>query len=487
MGIPSYFAHLLRTYPELVKKFRTPVDNLYMDANSILYEVFYASPEATDEEHYKMTCQKIRDIISLINPAKCIYIAFDGIAPIAKLAQQRDRRIKSEILRRMKEEITGERQHEAYKLTCGTRFMTNLGPYMKEHMTEPNIFISPPTEVGEGEHKLFYHIRNHKEYHLSSKTAIYGLDADLIMLCLLHSEYNLYILREMPHFYRRGEGMAELSISKLVEKLPIPYKDYVLLCFLLGNDFLPHFPSLNIRTSGINTLLENYEEPLVERTVNLNALKKYLKKIAIHEQELLCVEMETRARMEEKVRFEDKYKDAELKPLRSRDKEHWIDPTKKYWEDRYYAAFEMVNIRELSVNYITGLIWCWEYYTNGLKGIRNISSWYYKAAYPPLLRDIVSCLDDVPPGYFYTLHMRTIEMTNDMQLCYVIPPNYRHKYIPLAAYKKVYGTLPDELDYNEVEMETSYCKFLWECHPIIRDMAALYFPSIEIIESKLRT
>ena len=36
-------------------------------------------------------------------------------------------------------------------------------------------------------------------------------------------------------------------------------KDYVFLMMLMGNDFMPHFPSLSIRTFGLQMLLDVYK------------------------------------------------------------------------------------------------------------------------------------------------------------------------------------------------------------------------------------
>ena len=38
--------------------------------------------------------------------------------------------------------------------------------------------------------------------------------------------------------------------------------DYIFICFFLGNDFLPHFPALNIRTDGITRITSAYKQTL---------------------------------------------------------------------------------------------------------------------------------------------------------------------------------------------------------------------------------
>jgi 5'-3' exonuclease len=35
--------------------------------------------------------------------------------------------------------------------------------------------------------------------------------------------------------------------------------DYIFMCFFLGNDFMPHFPSINIRTGGVDKMISAYK------------------------------------------------------------------------------------------------------------------------------------------------------------------------------------------------------------------------------------
>ena len=44
MGIPSYFSYIVKNYPHILSKFvsrERAIDNLYLDCNSILYDVYH--------------------------------------------------------------------------------------------------------------------------------------------------------------------------------------------------------------------------------------------------------------------------------------------------------------------------------------------------------------------------------------------------------------------------------------------------------------
>lgn len=84
-------------------------------------------------------------------------------------------------------------------------------------------------------------------------------------------------------------------------KMVFPYNlenvidDFVLMCFLVGNDFLPHLPGLDIRVGGIDILLGFYKKTLGklkgyltdQNEVNLGNFEIFLKDLGRVEFELL--------------------------------------------------------------------------------------------------------------------------------------------------------------------------------------------------------
>ena len=103
MGIPSYFSYIVKNHPKIIKKLQSntiQINNLYLDCNSIIYDavhnIDFTKLDDTDTNTIiKNVCSKIDEYISLLKPDNCIFIAFDGVAPVAKLEQQRSRRYKS--------------------------------------------------------------------------------------------------------------------------------------------------------------------------------------------------------------------------------------------------------------------------------------------------------------------------------------------------------------------------------------------------------
>ena len=147
----------------------------------------------------------------MINPRKCVFIAFDGVAPIAKLEQQRNRRFKTQFVKQVLDNLGVEKEEIEWStasITPGTDFMAKLAKgtnkYFKDkRFSKLKIIVSASDEPGEGEHKIYKYIRDNN-HHQQESTAIYGLDADLIMLTLNHlrSADKLYLFRETPHFIR---------------------------------------------------------------------------------------------------------------------------------------------------------------------------------------------------------------------------------------------------------------------------------------------
>jgi 5'-3' exonuclease len=513
MGIPSYFSYIVKNHPSIIKKYINDilkVDNLYLDCNSIIYDSYnkIKFDKLTDSiatTIIKQVISKIEEYINIIKPSQTVIIAFDGVAPVAKLEQQRSRRYKSwyqnEISRMIFKKDT-EDPWNTTAITPGTTFMSELNNIMYKHFTKQfchklniqNIIVSGSDEFGEGEHKLFSYIRQHPNKHIYETTIIYGLDADLIMLSINHLPLcsKLYLFRETPHFIQSIDSSLEpdsnyfldipefaLTITKYMNnnKIDNNYNrvyDYIFLCFLLGNDFLPHFPAINIRNGGIDKLIDVYKKTIGETdlilTDGLNIFwenfRKLVQQLAIQEEEFIISEHISRNKKEKyrivETKPEDKFKNFELTPLYNREIEYFINPVKPNWQNRYYhSLFGLHSITDkdkenISINYLQGLEWTMKYYTIGCPDWR----WRYKYNYPPLLQDLIKFI----PLYnkIFVIDKPPNPVSEIVQLCYVLP---RHSLNLLP--KQLYFELIKKYDHwykGNCDFIWAYCRYFWESH-----------------------
>ena len=512
MGIPSYFSYIVKNHQKIIKKLERnkKPNNFYLDCNSIVYDVINNAENGIVHETINaiiisLIISKIEEYILFVSPTTNVYIAFDGVAPFAKLEQQRQRRYKSWYQNKIHEQIfesgvaeskSTPKKWNTASITPGTQFMKELNDALYSYFNKTrgekygtkNLIVSGSNEVGEGEHKIFDFIRRNSAEHYESSTIIYGLDSDLIMLSLNHLTINpqMYLFREAPHF-SIGElepcesylmDIGELSKQIVFEMNGGSVVDYIFLCFFLGNDFMPHFPSLNIRTGGIDKMLNAYKEINIGKSkpvkltdgtqIYWKNVRKLCAFLAKHEESNLMKEVALRdkkegmyKRVEEKTP-ENRYKKFESLPSHEREMEKYINPLQPYWQQRYYETLfhfngnDTAKKRAVSLNYIEGLEWNIKYYTTGCPDWR----WKYNYHYPPLLGDL---LKELP--YFETDLMTTtmesfVPVTELFQLCYVLPKS--------SAY-----LLPDELrekkeaEDEEYEFIWCFCKYFWEGHVII--------------------
>ncbi|KAH8148771.1 uncharacterized protein LAJ45_07114 [Morchella importuna] len=373
MGVPALFRWLTNKYPKIVSSVIEdqpqevdgqiiPVDttkpnpngeefdNLYLDMNGIVHPCSHPedkAPPETEEEMMLEVFKYTERVVNMVRPRKLLMIAVDGVAPRAKMNQQRSRRFRSakeakekeadtaEFIR-MLEEKRGSKVDDSLKdkkvwdsnaITPGTPFMDILAASIKYWIayklnTDPawakmKVIISDSTVPGEGEHKIMEFVRSQRaspDHDPNTRHVIYGLDADLIMLGLGTHEPHFRVLREdvfaqearaktckicgqKGHRAEECTGKAKEKQGEFDEKshapsvkpfvwlhvgilreyleveLQVPGQgfkfdleraidDWVFMCFFVGNDFLPHLPSLEIRENGIDTLMAVWRDNL---------------------------------------------------------------------------------------------------------------------------------------------------------------------------------------------------------------------------------
>ena len=104
MGIPKFYRWLSERYPLINQRvsdeaFLPEFDNLYLDMNGIIHQCTHGNgpiDQMVSEKDMVLNMFFYIDrVVQIIKPRKLLYLAVDGVAPRAKLNQQRSRRFAS--------------------------------------------------------------------------------------------------------------------------------------------------------------------------------------------------------------------------------------------------------------------------------------------------------------------------------------------------------------------------------------------------------
>lgn len=512
MGVPGFYRELIKLFPNIVKtNIKGRVDYFYIDCNCLLhpqcFKVLALNIDETDQDKlFELMCTRILAFIdyldSFINPQTLFYLAIDGVAPLAKMSQQRLRRMYGDNYRGLvmkKNNIKHNSSWSNIVITPGTEFMYKLHLRLLEYFekkinlnesenmkTCEYVYSSYKTH-GEGEHKILQHIKKNIDIKSKKNIVIYGLDADLIFLAMASQYTNIYLLRESDQinqdkvdfddpqnvteellyldidetkksinlhlnkefnrfttvnedicFDNDSDSYSDSDIfnnndnnskTKKTEDVDVDFKfdfcnDYIFICYFLGNDFLPHLPSVDIKVDGMNMVIDSYLSVVERRAdtmikldkgsvkIDPNFLYEFIRSLSAKEENFFRSTLPDHINKLRNRRCHevDKYKrdlwyvenlfstiDKEGNMSRLRITDHvrlGVDSCED-WKYRYYEHYFHTDTRQDEIvykiceNYVDGLYWVAKYYFNECPTWR----WQYRYTHAPFLSDIANYLE----------------------------------------------------------------------------------------------
>jgi len=546
MGIPSYYKKLIDTIPGLVSKGHpdAPISWLFMDFNCLIYHCLYRKdtpvyPGEQGKEEWEAQfldciqtyCLKV---IKEVKPKTGVFIAIDGVVPMAKMKQQRLRRFKSVWLSQHAAESAEGPTWDKNSITPGTAFMTKLRIKLQDMIKKygkKTWKLSSSDEPGEGEHKI---MNQWREGGYDGNFAVYGLDGDLIVLSILGRESlslsnRIWLFREEMSagkicYDSMGEEEFEwFSIHLLRDWLCSDYKDadanatatattslqrsFILsYCFamsVLGNDFLPSSLGLKIRENGHSELIDivkqlvSRQRPLVSSDTLLLSLDGIVSlftmlyeteeyRITKYISKKISMSSHNRSKQEAEAEAEPEIGHQDW-PMFHMEEDCLVDSRKQLipnWQSTYLTHFfpgcqdQLPDIEHICQEYLYGIQWIWAYYTGNARDV--CFNWYYSFTLPPLWQWICTYLQshDVLPSFPNEVLLYASDIRPIQQLALVLPLE-SWNLLPPGPEKRLPYIAPHFFP-STFSFDTLGKRSFWECESMIP------LPSMHMLQELLR-
>ena len=353
---------------------------------------------------FELVGEYIDQLICFTRPKKSVILCIDGVAPVSKQFQQRQRRYKSSLDNELNVDVNPF-AFDSNCITPGTQFMDELSIYLEDFIKDKmkrkawrniKVVFSNEKRPGEGEHKLVEYVREFGDK--NDHYMIHGMDADLIMLALASQCENFHVLRENPYrqrqefFYLDMKSIRNSLVHSLLHEPSMTpdqffINDFIVMLFMSGNDFLPHLPTIDILEGSIEMFFDAY------RTV-VQIYGNIVTQYHTINTEPLIVLIETLASYQHSV-FEERRKRVSDSLLEKHTTLVQTDPEtyRLNWDTyrtEYYAkkmdCHSEKDIERACHQYFDGMQWVLTYYLDGVSSW----DWYYPHSYAPFCSDLVT-------------------------------------------------------------------------------------------------
>ena len=528
MGVPGLYPWISEIYKDVILKFNFDnsdgknkdifnsnllnftggiIDALYIDGNAIIHPIMqfvfnYGEKKRAIEPYsdlsykekidksFELFFEAIVKIIDMTLPDKIIYLAIDGPAPLAKMAQQRQRRFvssaklidnKKPYIYEIKNNEQNDEKFDPTSITPGTEFMYSLFKFLRYKIrlylnlkAKPNLkfILSPSTNPGEGEHKILDYIRSIARDSSIKNHVFFGPDGDLIMLTLSAAKIikpnQIFLLREddfndnIPNSY----NLLNMSKIEVEMTIKIPVENFILVGFFVGNDFLPKIQMFMYLKDGLNMLVKyafDLKSNLFYYTgkdININ-LQNFTKLIGyLKDAEFIEIKKQATANPKDtkfinqtllsSLRFSNNADGSTF--VKSKDFNFEKYRTLYYRKEGDKIIIRTPDIRRMCLEYIKTMNWILKYY------MVKVPSWNfcYNYHYPPLMIDLYNTLNSLTSEEVNYINNfpESKPILPFMQLLAVLPKSGSKKLLPQTKeIGKIIDSLPEKYYPEKFEID----------------------------------